>query len=177
MPNNKYKEKIFQVIGEKIQSNPGMIFNPTEVYLIIDKSLKIIWIWAGEKSKLFHRYIASSWAGKLKSKKKYFNYNYELIKQGREPDDFITIFNEIEEGRKDLNYPGESRALKIKSKKGNSKRSNSKVYQHKITENKAAKINSILSEIQEMQMHIQYSMEHIGKRIKKIGNILNNSTT
>jgi hypothetical protein len=173
MPKNQYRQKIFQVIGEEIKPNPDHIFDTTEVYLFIDKNLSIIWIWAGEKSKLFHRYIASSWAGKLKSKKKYYNYNYELIKQGREPEDFLPIINEIEEGRTDLSYPGESRTLEIESKKNPPKSHQSNVYQRKISNTKASKINSILSEIQEMQQHIQYSMQHIGKRIEKINKILN----
>jgi hypothetical protein len=138
--------------------------------------MEIIWIWAGKQSKLFHRYIASSWAGKLKSKKEYLGYDYELIKQGRETKDFITIINEINEGRMDLNYPGESRALKIKSKKTSKthvqKNPNSELYNQKISKKKVSKIKSILSEIKEMQSHIQYSMEHIGQRIKKIENIL-----
>ncbi|TFG01175.1 MAG: hypothetical protein EU541_00195 [Promethearchaeota archaeon] len=173
MPNIKYREKIFQVVGENIKPNPKTIFNPEEVYLFIDENLNVIWIWAGEKSKLFHRYIASSWAGKLKSKKQYFNYNYELVKQGREPKKFKVIIDEVEEGRSDLNYPGESRTLEIsvKSKSKNDLHSNR--YSQKIPNKKVAKITAILSEVQEMQSHIRYSLEHIGKRIRKIDEILN----
>jgi hypothetical protein len=173
MSENKYRQKIFQVVGEEIKPNPDHIFDTTEVYLFIDKDLNTIWIWAGEKSKLFHRYIASSWAGKLKSKKKYYGYDYELIKQGREPEDFLPILNEIEEGRMDLTYPGESRTLEIQSKKHPPNKSKVSTYKRKLSDTKASKINSILSEIQEMQQHIQYSMQHIGKRIKKINKILN----
>lgn len=172
MPNSKYREKIFQVVGEGIEPSPDTIFNPNEVYLFIDKNLNLIWIWAGKGSKLFHRYIASSWAGKLKSKKKYFDYSYELVKQGREPDEFKTIIDEIEEGRRDLSYPGESRALEIESKKKSKKKSQTRMYQQKISNKKVAKITAILSEIEEMQSHIKYSMEHIGKRIKRINKIL-----
>ncbi|TXT67575.1 MAG: hypothetical protein BAJALOKI1v1_50015 [Promethearchaeota archaeon] len=172
MVNTKYSNYIYQINGEQLKSNPDTIFDSNQVYLIIDKNLQIIWIWAGSQSKLFHRYIASSWAGKLKSKKEYYNYTYELIKQGRENEDFITIINEINEGRMDLNYPGESRALKIDSKKISLNQPSDQLYTQKISTQKVSAIKSILSEIKEMQMHVQYSMEHIGKRIKRIEEIL-----
>jgi len=172
MASDKYTEYIYKVVGEGIEKNPDNIFDPQEVYLIIDKDLNLIWIWAGSKSRLFHRYIASSWAGKLKSKKPYYNFNYELIKQGREPENFIEIIDEIDEGRMDLDYPGESRKLKIEGKKISLDHSKTKISKEKISNKKVSTIRNILSEIKEMQMHIKYSMEHIGKRINKINNIL-----
>ena len=52
-----YMEYIYQIEGEKILKNPISIFDNSGVYLLIDKDLKQIWIWAGSRSKLFHRYI------------------------------------------------------------------------------------------------------------------------
>jgi hypothetical protein len=172
MASEKYTKYIYKVVGENIKKNPETIFDPQEVYLIIDKNMSLIWIWAGAKSRLFHRYIASSWAGKLKSKKPFYNFNYELIKQGREPEEFKVIVSEIDEGRMDLDYPGESRKLKIEGKKISLDKVNSKISKEHISNKKISTIKSILSEIKEMQMHIQYSMQHIQKRINKINTIL-----
>jgi hypothetical protein len=171
MLSHSYTDYIFQVKGENIVQHPKVFFEPNGVYLLVDKDLNIIWIWAGVQSRLFHRYMASNWAGKLKRKQKFFQYRYEVIKQGKEPDEFITIFNEIEEGRMDLSYPGESRKLIIKSKELNLGKI--KKAERKISNSEKAQIRKILTEITEMQMHIKYSMEHIGKRIAQIEKILN----
>lgn len=171
MLSDPYKENIYKVIGEKLIQNPNEYFDEKAVYLVIDKDKKLIWIWAGEKSKLFHKYIASTLAGKLKSKKKYYDFKYEVISQGREPADFITIFNEINQGRMDLNYPGESRTFKIEKedlKFEKNKSSNLKT----LTGSEKSKIKKVLGEIMEMQMHIKYSIDHINKRIMKIKKIV-----
>ncbi len=171
MLNDSYTEYIYQVSGETIKSRPNKIFESTGVYLIIDKDLKTIWVWAGVKSRLFHRYMASTWAGKLKSKQKFYNFVYEVIKEGSEPDDFHTIFNEISESRLDLKYPGESRTMQIKGKDPSLSK-NLRTKMSKLSNSQKSQIKKIISEINEMQMHITYSMEHIGKRIAQIEKIL-----
>lgn len=173
MLSSSYTDYMFQVKGESIKQKPASLFEAKAVYLIIDKELKTIWIWAGSKSKLFHRYMASSWAGKLKSRKEYYEFKYEVIKQGSEPDDFIIIFNEIHEGRTDLSYPGESRVLNIDSKKLSSSEKKKKKIDKVLSNSERAQIKNIISEINEIQMHIKYSMEHIGKRIAHIEKIIN----
>jgi len=182
MLNSTYKEYIYQVDGEKIQLNPKNFFDPIEVYLIIDVELKTIWIWAGDQSRLFHRYMAATWAGKLKSKPKYYNYKYEVIKEGREPQEFISILEEIKTKRSDLSYPGQSRASKeIKS---SSSKVNSSAYtpqpnqnnivqaEKGISSSEKSRIKKILLEIKEREMQIRYSIEHIEKRIIEIEKII-----
>jgi len=53
-------EYIYRISGESIVPRPENLFETTEVYLIIDKGVKKIWIWAGKKSRLYHRYVAAS---------------------------------------------------------------------------------------------------------------------
>lgn len=170
MLNVNYKKNIYQVNGDEIKQNPDNYFQEKAVYLLIDKDLSTIWIWAGDNSKLFQRYMASTWAIKLKAKKTFYNYKYEIIKQGYEPDEFIILFNEINEGRTDLNYPGESRKFSIKGKKISS---NEKIrIESKLSGSQKSQINNILSEISEMQMHIKYTIDHIGKRLLRIQSII-----
>ncbi len=182
MSVSPYSEYIYQVIGEKIALNPKVIFETAEVYLIIDVELKIIWIWAGNDSRLFHRYMAANWAGKLKSKTKFYNFRYEVIKEGREPIEFIPILQEIKEKRRDLSYPGQSRGSK--SKKSNKidhkiNPANSEDIKNVVIQSDQAGLNgekahikNILGEIKDIQMQIKYSMEHIEKRIQEIEKIL-----
>ena len=172
MVSDTYKNYLFEVNGESVAPKPGNLFESEGVYLIIDVNLNTIWIWAGKKSRLFHRYTASSWAVKLKSKKDYYNYKYLVIKQGYEPEEFIPIYNEIVEGRMDLKFPGESRLLKIESKELTKDQMDNMVKDRKITTSEKKKVNKILSEITEIQMHIQYSLEYIGKKIIEIKEIL-----
>lgn len=173
MLSSNYTDFIFEVKGESIKHKPMSLFENKAVYLIIDKDLKTIWIWSGSKSKLFHRYMASSWAGKLRSRKEYYEFKYEVIKQGNEPDDFITIFNEIHEGRTDISYPGESRKLTIKSQKLSLSQIKKKNLDKALSNPERAQIKNIISEINEIQMHIKYSMEHIAKRIAQIEKLIN----
>ncbi len=168
--SSSYLDYTYQVKGEGIANRPNTFFDEEGVYLIIDKSMKMIWIWAGAQSRLFHRYMASNWAGKLKSRKKYYEYKYEVVKQGREPREFLYIFNEIVEGRTDLSYPGESRTLEIESMKYSARKGEISA---KLTKTKKSHIKKILSEIEEMTMHIRYSLEHIGKRIRQIEDMIN----
>ncbi|MFX1257353.1 MAG: hypothetical protein ACFFAN_05820 [Promethearchaeota archaeon] len=171
MSSEIYSNYLFQVKGESIKHNPKTFFESNGVYLIIDKDLKLIWIWSGLKSKLFHRYIASNWAGKIRHQKKFYNFKFEVIKQGREPEAFNAIYNEINEGRTDLNYPGESRNFSFEIKDPNLERK--RKIEKKLSNSEKSRIRKILSEITEMQMHIKYSMEHIVKKITQIEKILN----
>ncbi|MHA1526765.1 MAG: hypothetical protein ACTSQD_07025, partial [Promethearchaeota archaeon] len=109
MLSNNYTDYIYQISGEKLLHRPGKFFDPWGVYLIIDKNLEMIWIWAGKHSRLFHRYMAASWAGKLKLRKRFYRFKHEVIKQDREPQEFIIIISEIDDGKSSLKYPGHSR--------------------------------------------------------------------
>lgn len=169
MLTDNYKKNIYQVEGDEIKQNPENYFKQKAVYLLIDKDLTTIWIWAGNNSKLFQRYMASTWAIKLKAKKMFYNYKYEIIKQGYEPDEFVYIFHEINEGRTDLDYPGESRKFSIKGKKISSEKIS---IESKLSGSQKSQINNILAEISEMQMHIKYTIDHIGLRIERISNLM-----
>ncbi|HDZ18417.1 MAG TPA: hypothetical protein ENH75_09010 [archaeon] len=179
MSSQSYFDFIYEVDGETIKLRPDKIFEPKGVYLIIDKDLKLIWIWAGSHSRLFHRYMAANWAGKLKTKKNFFNFKYEVIKQGIEPSAFHVIFNEIKENNTHLNYPGESRkfvvisdytAVKPELKiSGSTER---KPYEVEISHSVKNRIRKILSEIKEMQDHLKYSIEHIQQRYEEIEKLL-----
>jgi len=180
---DSYFDYIFQIVGENLKSNPQKLFETPQVYLFIDKPLKIIWIWAGTKSRLFHRYIAANWAGKLKGRKEYTNFKYEVIKQGREPKSFTPIMNEINVGG-NFNYPGESRGSDISSV------SIEPVLEREITpspsiptissykpkteipRSERTKLNALIAEIKEINSHVKYSIEHIENRIQQIEEII-----
>ncbi|TFG07906.1 MAG: hypothetical protein EU539_03740 [Promethearchaeota archaeon] len=179
MSNNSYNEYIYQIVGESIKLNPKKIFEPEEVYLIVDKDLKLIWIWSGKHSRLFHRYMAANWAGKLKSKKKFYNFKYELVKEGREPEDFLVIYDEIKNQRADLQYPGQSRnhrkIHKTHVKPGLTKNSSRIQFTQpvdQLSKLDQSRIKSLLAEIKEIQMHMKYSFEHLERRIAEIEKIL-----
>jgi hypothetical protein len=177
-----YYEYIYKVDGESIKLKPEKIFDPSGVYLIVDKDIKLIWIWSGSHSRLFHRYMAANWAGKLKTKKKFYNFKYEVIKQGLEPSEFKIIYREIKENRIDLAYPGESRSSTIKSESFSDFNSKTAYSQDKVTglisdsitisTSDKSRIKKILAEIKEMQSHIKYSIEHIQQRFTEIEKIL-----
>ncbi|MFW9876611.1 MAG: hypothetical protein ACFFG0_26245 [Candidatus Thorarchaeota archaeon] len=177
-----YYDYIYEVDGETIKLKPEKIFDPSGVYLIVDKELKLIWIWAGSHSRLFHRYMAANWAGKLKTKKKFYNFKYEVIKQGLEPSEFRTIYREIKENRTDLIYPGQSRDNSIQSEPVGELAARSSINQTKtidllsdktlISKSDKSRLKKILSEIKEMQNHIKYSIEHIQQRFTEIEKIL-----
>ena len=126
--------------------------------------------------------MAANWAGKLKTKKKFYNFKYEVIKQGLEPSEFIIIYKEIKENRTDLTYPGQSRDYSIKSKPLEEYISRTSTTQIKtmdslsdsilIYKSDKSRIKKILSEIKEMQSHIKYSIDHIQQRFTEIEKIL-----
>jgi len=183
MQESRYYDYIFRIEGENLSPRPDKVFEKSSVYLIIDMELNLIWIWAGEKSRLFHRYIAANWAGKLKSRnKKFLNYKYEVVKEGREPGDFKIIHNEINSGSTDLNFPGQSRSsIKNNLRKSpiNSNRTTNQRYQQSfvrdnshLSESIRAKISLIVSEIKEMQSHINYTFKHMERKISEIDKLL-----
>jgi len=177
-----YYDYIYKVDGEKIKLKPEKIFDPSGVYLIVVKGLKLIWIWAGSHSRLFHRYMAANWAGKLKTKKKFYNFKYEVIKQGLEPSEFRIVYKEIKENRTDLTFPGQSRVDSIKSEPLEEYISRASSTQTKtmdllsdsisMSKSDKSRIKKILSEIREMQSHIKYSIDHIQQRFTEIEKIL-----
>ncbi len=172
--NVSYYEKFFKINGEKLESKPSKLFESAEVYLIVDIDLKTIWIWAGRQSRLFQRYIAANLAGKLKSKKDFHGFKHEVIKDGLEPSEFLIILDEVKRDKADIQYPGQTRSkyprgLDLISNSGQSRLTHPG---KNISSTEKYRIKNILSEIREMQMHIRYSMEHIGKRIAEIEKIL-----
>lgn len=179
MLKTSYYDYIYKVDGEHLKLRPEKMFEASGVYLIIDKELKLIWIWAGNYSRLFHRYMAANFAGKLKTKKKFYNFKYEVIKQGLEPPEFHIIFKEIKENNSDLNYPGQSRHGIVIKESSNSNGLVNRIIESEITDSNAnlsrlvkSRIKKILSEIKEMQMHIKYSMNHIEQRFAEIEKLL-----
>jgi hypothetical protein len=182
MLKSSYYDYVYKVEGETLKLRPEKMFEAASVYLIVDKELKLIWIWAGSQSRLFHRYMAANFAGKLKTKKKFYNFKYEVIKQGIEPVEFHIIFKEIREENDELNYPGQSRHVLVKSKTSEtyelaglpSRIVESKISQSDVVLSRSVKsrIKKILSEIKEIQMHIKYSMNHIQQRFAEIEKIL-----
>ena len=190
MQQNTYFDYIYKIIGENLKKNPDKLFEPKGVYIFIDKSLKLIWIWAGLQSRLFHRYIAANWAGKLKNKKEFYGFKYEVVKEGREPIEFQYISSEIKKGTEKYRFPGESRKKNSKLNKieaNVSKGLNSQLNQPQFQKshgasriygnnNIALKINTILKEIKEVHSHVKYSIQHIDKRINEIENLLKNLT-
>jgi len=182
MSESSYTDYIYQIVGDTIKIRPEQIFDTNGVYLIIDKKLKTIWIWAGSLSRLFQRYMAANWAGKLKSKEKFYNFKYEVIKQGKEPRDFLVIFNEINNNRFDLEYPGQSRYEQVFDKKPilmDLNVSSDQVLQPNqiktvinLSNSEKSQVKRILSEIKEIQLHVKYSLKHIEDRILEIEKIL-----
>ncbi len=192
-----YFDYVFQIVGENLKPNPQSLFETPQVYLFIDKPLKIIWIWAGTKSRLFHRYIAANWAGKLKGRKDFQDFKYEVIKEGREPKSFTHIMNEINNGGQ-FNYPGESRAsgesdtslttapirettspVRTKSYQSTSTHDSSFItYESSavIPRSERVKLNALIAEIKEINSHVKYSIEHIDNRIKQIEQIIKKYT-
>ncbi|MFX0003320.1 MAG: hypothetical protein ACFE9C_01675 [Candidatus Hodarchaeota archaeon] len=179
MLKSNYYDYIYKVDGETLKIRPEKIFETDGVYLIIDKELELIWVWAGNQSRLFHRYMAANFAGKLKTKKKFFNFKYEVIKQGLEPNEFHIIFKEIKENPAELNYPGQSRHGFVINEISSSTGLSHQMVESEITKSSLdlsksvkSRIKKILSEIKEMQMHIKYSMNHIEQRFAEIEKLL-----
>ena len=182
MINSSYYDYIYKVDGETIKLRPEKMFDPSGVYLIVDVELELIWIWAGSHSRLFHRYMAANWAGKLKTKKKFYNFKYEVIKQDVEPSEFNIILREIKENTDNLTYPGQSRQT-ISSREVSesyiSPRSTPQPIQtitsksqFLISKSERSHIKKLFSEVKEIQMHIKYSMDRINERFTEIEKIL-----
>jgi len=182
MLKSSYYDYIYKVEGETLKLRPEKMFEPSGVYLIVDKELKLIWIWAGSHSRLFHRYMAANFCGKLKTKKKFYNFKYEVVKQGIEPSEFHIIFKEIKENRIALNYPGQSRHVIVKSEPSEvygMSGSPSQILQPEmvqgdlvLSKSVKSRIRKILSEVKEIQMHMKYSMDHIQQRFAEIEKLL-----
>ncbi|MHA1988016.1 MAG: hypothetical protein ACW98D_15375 [Promethearchaeota archaeon] len=182
MIDSSYYDYIYKVNGETIKLRPEKMFDPSGVYLIVDVELELIWIWAGSHSRLFHRYMAANWAGKLKTKKKFYNFKYEVVKQGIEPSEFHIILNEIKENAVDLSYPGQSR-----QKDNSNQISESYITptstpqpiqtmisknQYMLTKTERSQMRKLFNEVREIQMHIKYSMDRINERFVEIEKIL-----
>jgi hypothetical protein len=182
MINSSYYDYIYKVDGETIKLRPDNMFDPSGVYLIVDVELELIWIWSGSHSRLFHRYMAANWAGKLKTKKKFYNFKYEVIKQGIEPSEFRAILREIKENTSNLTYPGETRQTISSSEVSEPYVSSTSTPQsiQTITTNKQfliskaerSHIKKLFSEVKEIQMHIKYSIDRINERFAEIEKIL-----
>ncbi|MFX1337011.1 MAG: hypothetical protein ACFFDK_00225 [Promethearchaeota archaeon] len=188
MQENNYFDYVYKVAGENLSKNPNKLFDSNSVYLFIDKSLNLIWIWAGLQSRLFHRYIAANWAGKLKNNKEFYGFKYEVIKEGREPIEFQYITSEIKRGPENYNFPGESRNKNSKARTLKTTVSNKLGSQQlqvqqsnslnrskiKINRNVQLKISQIVNEIKEIHSHVKYSIQHIDKRINQLEELLKN---
>jgi len=182
MIESSYYDYIYKVNGETIKLRPERMFDPSGVYLIVDIELELIWIWAGNQSRLFHRYMAANWAGKLKTKKKFYNFKYEVIKQGIEPSEFNAILKEIKENTVDLTYPGQSRQIISSSEVSEAYISPTSTHQsiqkiisrnqYLLSKSDRSQIKKIFSEVKEIQLHIKYSMDRINERFAEIEKIL-----
>ena len=172
MVKASYYDYTYHIVGETLNKAPDQLFEDDGVYLIVDKKLKLIWIWAGRNSRLFHRYIAANWAGKLKGKREFLKFKYEIIKQNHEPEAFETILEEIREKNQYLDYPGQSRKSIVKEQILKDRTALDKVYdtqtEFQLSKSEKSQIKKIISEIREIQLHIKYSFEHIERRIVKI---------
>lgn len=172
MLSNSYTDYIYQISGEKLLHRPGKFFDPWGVYLIIDMNLEVIWIWAGKHSRLFHRYMAASWAGKLKLRKRFYRFKHEVIKQDREPQEFSIIISEIDVGKSSLKYPGHSRNEKDLIKELSSSIVDNAQSQKALTKSKKTRVKSLISEIKELQMHINSSFKNIEQRLSQIEKLI-----
>ncbi|MHA2088131.1 MAG: hypothetical protein ACW972_07635 [Promethearchaeota archaeon] len=182
MIKSAYYDYIYKVNGETIKLRPEKMFESSGVYLIVDLELRVIWIWAGSHSRLFHRYMAANWAGKLKTKKKFYNFKYEVVKQGIEPTEFHIILKEIKENNMNLTYPGQSRntvSIKEVSEPSVSPKPTPLAIQNiksrnefLLSKSERTQIKKLFSEVREIQMHIKYSMDRINERFAEIEKIL-----
>ncbi|MFX0024036.1 MAG: hypothetical protein ACFE9S_17040 [Candidatus Hermodarchaeota archaeon] len=175
MLKTSYYDYIYKVDGETLKLRPEKMFEAGGVYLIVDKELKLIWIWAGNHSRLFHRYMAANFAGKLKTKKKFYNFKYEVIKQGLEPPEFHIIYKEIKENGADLSYPGQSRHGIVNYNISSTTNLAGQVITDdglSVPRSVKSRVKKILTEIKEIQMHIKYSLNHIEQRFAEIEKIL-----
>jgi len=179
----EYKEYIYLVKGENIEPNPQSLFNVSEVYLIVDRSLKLIWIWTGKRSRLFHRYVASNWAGKLKTKQTFFNFRYETVKDGEESIKFLEsienlkFYNQNTKAYEKLSNVFDKKVFERmkKSNKGPQNYQASSALAKKrgnLSSSDSKRIKTLLAEVKEVNAQVKYSLSHIDKKIQMIENIL-----
>jgi hypothetical protein len=126
--------------------------------------------------------MAASWAGKLKLRKRFYKYKHEVIKQDREPQEFSIIIDEINDGKSSLKYPGYSRNEKNLIKELSSSILDNPQSQNALTKvaqkgralstSKKTRVKSLISEIKELQMHINSSFKNIEQRLSEIEKLL-----
>jgi len=126
--------------------------------------------------------MAANWAGKLKTKKKFYNFKYEVIKQGIEPSEFHAILREINNNTVDLTHPGQSRQMISSSEESEPETSptftpqpiQKTTFTSQFTLSKSEKthLTKLFSEVKEIQMHIKYSMDRISERFVEIEKLL-----
>ena len=168
---------IYQVHGENIEPKPSTLFDSAKVYLIVDKKLRLIWIWAGCQSRLFHRYIASSWAGKLKNRKKFYNFKYEVIKEGSEPEEFKQSLAKMADGKNLYN--------KIKQTGGDQAPMEPRLDPSRInkidllndsrivlSKNACAKIKNLVRDIDEINKHMKYLSKQVDRKVHIIKSLM-----
>ncbi|MFX1393159.1 MAG: hypothetical protein ACFFAH_06235 [Promethearchaeota archaeon] len=181
--NGNYMDYVFQVNGESVRARPMRILESEGVYLFVDKRSSLIWIWAGKDSRLFHRYVAANWAGKIKRQKEFYNFKYEMVKEGREPEGFFEILDEIENINSDHIYTEQIREFKAnRTLRGTLKFGSSILHNSLISSAQSTtllsniektRVKMELAELKKMQSHIKYTFAQIEKKIaeieKKIG--------
>ncbi|MFX1385380.1 MAG: hypothetical protein ACFFBP_23430 [Promethearchaeota archaeon] len=176
--NGSYMDYVFQVNGESVRARPIRILESDGVYLFVDKRSSLIWIWAGKDSRLFHRYVAANWAGKIKRQKQFYNFKYEMVKEGREPEGFFEVLDEIENNNSDHIYTEQIREFKAnRTLSGNLKLGSSNVYNSPISSTQSTiilsniektRIKMELAELKKMQSHIKYTFTQIERKIAEI---------
>ena len=172
-------EFIYRIEGESLAANPSSMFNSHEVYLIVDDPLKKIWIWAGKKSRLFQRYVATNLAGKLKGKNKK-NYKYETIKQGQETEEFVEAIEKFKNYNPEARSYIESLIKEIEKQvfiTAEGKMPDSVTYFPDVgvetsTETERQRVMDYLKEIRTIQFDVKSSMEHLDQILISINRIL-----
>ena len=167
--------EIFKVVGENVERQLEKNFESNGVFLVIDPTLKSIWIWAGKKSRLFHRYIAVTWAGKVQRKN--LGFKYEIIKEGQEPVAFRNSFENLKR-RSSAKNPvnrreiGAHNAVEKVEVDGSRNLRNEVKSVASISKLERATLATNLSELKEIHAHFMYSLKHVEERIEQIEEIL-----
>ncbi len=197
MSVNESKSYLFKIMGENIEPKPARTLEITDVYLIIDERFKIIWIWSGKKSRLFHRYVAASWAGKLKFRKRFTEFKYRMIKQDQEPEEFLDKFKKIINTNGDINklivnneFLGDIKEYEdtesfeeydMIQRNGTYKRDPPFTYQriaektkesYHILSSDHSKMKILFEEIKEIYSHMVYTLQHVEQNINQIEEIM-----
>ena len=168
-------ESIYKVKGESLTPNPNDMFDSFEVYLIIDNPLKKIWIWAGKKSRLFQRYVATNWAWKFKEDIKRY-YKHEVIREGQETEEFVEAIEKFKDYNPDTKFYIDNLIGEIEKQVFSPQdiKTNRRVTYipdeivKTISSFEKERILSILNEVSEIQNHIKSSIEHIDRRLVSI---------